>query len=58
MTEYADGINPGLELGAREIVITEDWIEKYRRSIADDTPWSAGAAPSRRPVPPRAASTS
>ncbi|MCH8283837.1 MAG: MaoC family dehydratase N-terminal domain-containing protein [Chloroflexi bacterium] len=54
MTEYADGINPGLELGAREIVITDDWIEKYRRSIDDDNPWYAGESPFGGPIAPAA----
>ena len=52
MTEYADGIHPGLELGDREIVVTEEWIEKYRRSIDDENPWYAGESPFGGPIAP------
>ena len=51
---YADGIEPGLELGTRELVITPDWIEKYMGSIDDRNPWYTQDSPLGGPIAPSA----
>jgi len=45
MGAYADGIEPGLDLGTRELVITPDWIEKYMGSIDARNPWYTDDSP-------------
>jgi hypothetical protein len=54
MGRHADGIDPGLELGTRELVITPDWIEKYMGSIDDRNPWYLGDSPFGGPIAPAA----
>ena len=39
MPTWPDGIEPGLDLGTRELVITPDWIDKYAGSIDVRNPW-------------------
>lgn len=45
MGSYPDGIEPGLDLGTRELVITADWIEKYMGSIDERNPWYTDDSP-------------
>jgi hypothetical protein len=54
MTEYADGIHPGKDLGTRELVVSEAWIEKYMGSIADRNPWYTHDSPFGGPIAPAA----
>ena len=50
----SDGIEPGLELGTRELVITPAWIEKYMGSIDDRNPWYTQDSPFGGPIAPAA----
>jgi len=54
VTTYPDGIGPGKDLGARELVVTGDWIEKYMASIDDRNPWYTEESPMGGPVAPSA----
>ena len=54
MRSYPDGIEPGLDLGTRELVITRDWIEKYMGSIDDRNPWYSDDSPFGGPIAPSA----
>ncbi len=53
-SKYPDGIDPGLELGTRELVITLEWIEKYMGSIDDRNPWYTDNSPLGGPIAPSA----
>jgi hypothetical protein len=54
MRRYPDGIEPGLELEARELVLTPDWIEKYMGAIDDRNPWYVADSPFGGPIAPAA----
>lgn len=54
MPAYPDGIDPGIDLGSREIVLTPDWIEKYMGSIDDRNPWYTDDSPYGGPIAPAA----
>jgi hypothetical protein len=54
VSDYADGIFPGKDLGTRELVLTPDWIEKYMGSIADRNPWYTHDSPFGGPIAPAA----
>ena len=54
MPTWKDGIEPGLELGTRELVITPDWIEKYTGSIDDHNAWYTDDSPFGGPIAPAA----
>ena len=54
MPTWSDGIEPGLDLGTRELVITADWIEKYASSIDDRNPWYTDDSPFGGPIAPAA----
>ena len=54
MGTYSDGIEPGLDLGTRELVITPEWIEKYMGSIDDHNPWYTEGSPFGGPIAPSA----
>ena len=54
MSPSSDGIEPGLELGTRELVITPDRIEKYAGSIDDRNPWYTDDSPFGGPIAPAA----
>ena len=54
MPSWPDGIEPGLDLGSRKLVITQDWIEKYAGSIEDRNPWYSEDSPFGGPIAPAA----
>jgi hypothetical protein len=54
MSDYADGIHPGKDLGTRELVLGPEWIEKYMGSIDDRNPWYLVDSPFGGPVAPAA----
>ncbi len=54
MGTYSDGIEPGLDLGTRELVITPEWIEKYMGSIDARNPWYTEGSPFGGPIAPSA----
>ena len=54
MARYADGIEPGLDLGTREIELTPEWVEKYVGSIDDRNPWYEADSPFGGPIAPAA----
>ncbi len=49
-----DGIEPGLELGRRELVLTPDWIEQYMGAIDARNPWYTDDSPFGGPIAPAA----
>jgi hypothetical protein len=54
MSSGSDGIEPGLDLGSRELVITPDWIQKYVDSIDGHNPWYTDDSPFGGPIAPAA----
>ena len=54
MPSWSDGIEPGLDLGTRALVITPDWIEKYAGSSDDRNPWYSVDSPFGGPIAPAA----
>ena len=54
MSRYPDGIDPGLDLGTRDLVITQELIAKYLGSIEADNPWYSEDSPFNGPIAPAA----